>query len=197
MEHHHLSCLDEFDVRKHPVCNTCLDPWSGNVWISSLFQLADPDCDERGSLFQTVGHGGHRPAHAYELKASAQGEGRGQVRQLSFEPWLLQTFALLLAAEDGCDFMISQNRRRLVWVDGEGARVPPETSPSAANPTSRNYQPTTYYLLCLGHLALISSLPCLAAWPLNTPDMLQATPAERTRSCSELYCRTPLTFYSR
>lgn len=27
---------------------------------------------------------------------------------------------MLLPAEDGCDVMISQNRRSLVWVDGGG-----------------------------------------------------------------------------
>lgn len=31
---------------------------------------------------------------------------------------------MLLPAEDGCDVMISHNRRSLVWVDGEGGRVP-------------------------------------------------------------------------
>lgn len=38
-----------------------------------LFQFADSDGDESGSVFQVVGHGGCSPPHVPEHKASAEG----------------------------------------------------------------------------------------------------------------------------
>lgn len=53
---------------------------SGRIEISFfLFQFADSDDDESGSVFQVVGHGGRGPPHVPDHKASAEGEERGQV----------------------------------------------------------------------------------------------------------------------
>lgn len=49
---------------------------SGQIKLCAfcLFQFADSDDDESGSVFQVVGHGGRRPPHVPDHKASAEGE---------------------------------------------------------------------------------------------------------------------------
>lgn len=82
--------------------------------LSVRFQIADSDADESGSVLQAVGHGGCSPPHVPHHKAPAEGEGRGQVGQLSV---LLQhAYLNLLSTATIC-----QKAEVSVWVEkGKG-----------------------------------------------------------------------------